>query len=331
MCNSATCNHREDNLDDDLGDLFASAAPARPMTDEEAKAILAMGAQTHRERFPKRAPQAPKVFVEQCGKCRGSGNIYSNVSGRYLGKCFDCDGAGTREFKTSPEARADAATKRAAKKADEAAEKAARIAEATKLWIENHPDEFAWMTSATARGFDFASNMLVALGSYGSLTENQLAAVRRCALKDAQRDADRKEREANAPKIDSAALAKIHASFAKARENLIQRPKMRLDTFLFSLAVGGKNDGAIFVHHLEVRYEMDERRYMGTIAGEKFYGFRCSAEEEARIVAAASDPEAAAIAYGQRVGACSICGQKLTNAASLERMIGPICWSKFFG
>lgn len=327
MCNSATCTH----LDDTLDDLFAAAAVTRPLTDEDAKLILnSVSIGYDDPRFARRAPKASKVFVEQCEACKGSGRFYG-YTGRYVGPCFKCDGKGVREFKTSPEARADAASKRNAKKADAAAEKAARIAEAMAGWVEANPDEFAWMNSAAARGFGFASNMLTALGNYGSLTDNQLAAVRRCALQDAQRDADRKDREANAPKIDSAALAKIHASFAKARENLIQRPKMRLDTFLFSLAVGGKNDGAIYVKHLEDRNEMDERRYMGKIVGEKFYGFRCSAEEEARIVAAASDPEAAAIAYGQRVGACSICGQRLTKEESIQRTIGPICWSKYFG
>lgn len=320
MCNAANCEH----LDDDLGDIFASAPVTRALTDADAALILKAGAKTHAEPLYAKTLAAPKTFVEQCAKCRGSGNIYSYLSGRYLGECFDCGGKGSKEFKSSPEARADAATKRAAKKA-------ARTAEATVAWVAAHPDEFAWMNAAAARGFDFAGSMLTALGNYGSLTENQLAAVRRCAINDAQRDADRADREANAPKIDAAALAKIHASFAQAREKLIQRPKMRLDTFLFSLAVGGKNDGAIYVKHLEETNYDGERRYMGKIVGEKFFGFKCTPAEEAQIIAAASDPEAAAIAYGQRVGACSICGRKLTKAESIERTIGPICFENYFG
>jgi len=39
----------------------------------------------------------------------------------------------------------------------------------------------------------------------------------------------------------------------------------------------------------------------------------------------AVDPEAAAIRYGHEIGACSICGRRLTNRISRELGIGPVC------
>lgn len=323
MCNSATCNH----LDDDLGDIFASAPVTRALTDDAAKVILAAGSQGHENsRFPKRAPQATKLFIEECKDCGGSGRFYS-YTGRYVGPCFHCEGTGKREYKTSPESRAAATQSRNAKKAEEARV----LMEQVEQWKLDNPIEFAWIDAATARGFDFAGSMLTSLAKYGRLTDNQLAAVRRLVIKDEERNAARKAAIADAPQIDATALAKIHASFAQARENLIQRPKMRLDTFLFSLAVGGKNDGAIYVKHLDEMDGEGQKRYMGKIVGNQFFGFKCSPEETARIVAAASDPENSAIAYGQRVGRCSICGLKLTKEESIQRTIGPICFAKYFG
>lgn len=324
MCNAANCEHY---LDDDLGDIFASAPVKRALTDDAAKAILAAGSQGHEtSRFPKKTMAGPKVFIEDCKACNGSGRFYS-YTGRLVGNCFKCEGRGKVEYKTSPESRDAGKAARDAKKAEEGR----LLMEQVAQWAIDNPIEFAWINAATARGFDFAGSMLTALAKYGRLTDNQLAAVRRLVIKDEERDAARKAAIADAPQIDAAALAKIHASFAKARENLIQRPKMRLDTFLFSLAVGGKNDGAIYVKHLEETDYEGQKRYMGKIVGDQFFGFKCSPEETARIVAAASDPENAAIAYGQRVGKCSICGLKLTKEESIQRTIGPICFGKYFG
>lgn len=40
------------------------------------------------------------------------------------------------------------------------------------------------------------------------------------------------------------------------------------------------------------------------------------------------DPKAASILYGHEIGRCGMCGRTLTNAASREAGIGPICASK---
>ena len=42
----------------------------------------------------------------------------------------------------------------------------------------------------------------------------------------------------------------------------------------------------------------------------------------------ALDPKAAAILYGHEIGRCGMCGRKLTNKASREAGIGPVCATK---
>ena len=112
-------------------------------------------------------------------------------------------------------------------------------------------------------------------------------------------------------------------------EHDIKYPKMRLDTFLFSLVRSGQNAGAIYVKTIEKDAD-GERRYLGKIVDGRFVrAYKCSEDEQARIIAAAMDPEAADIAFGRREGACSICARTLTNHESIDRGIGPICAERF--
>jgi len=50
-------------------------------------------------------------FAETCPKCRGTGR-FIGYTGRPLGECFACKGAGKRTFRTSPEARPPPASAR---------------------------------------------------------------------------------------------------------------------------------------------------------------------------------------------------------------------------
>jgi hypothetical protein len=113
----------------------------------------------------------------------------------------------------------------------------------------------------------------------------------------------------------------IEVAFASAQDKGIKRPKLRLDTFTFSLApLSGKNVGSLYVK------EGDE--YLGKINAGQFHPVRsCDDATKARIVAAAADPHAAAKAYGMRTGSCSCCGRELTDP---NLGIGPICASKYF-
>lgn len=298
MCGN--CNDPFHGLDDDLDDVFG----AGPMSAEDIEAGKRLA-----------AAEAARVHTERCPNCRGTGNWRPGYP------CFKCKGSGKLTFKTDAATRAKAASKRA-EKADE---KRIRLQADRKAWIEANADDFAWM-NAKQESFDFARSMYDALMQYGSLTERQHATVTRLRLADAERAAARKAeaaaREANAPTVD---VALIEKAFAAAQANGIKRPRMVLDGIKFSLAPAhGRNAGALYV----VRRSDDQ--YLGKIMGGRFSRVReCTVEQEAEIVRIASNPHAEAIAYGQRTGVCCICGRELTNHASIDAGIGPICAEKY--
>lgn len=298
MCNQPNCNH--DDLNDDLSDL-GGFAPV-----EFAKAALSNATSL-------------RTFETQCPSCRGSGTFRS-YTGRVVGDCFKCKGQGVIRTKTDPKVleanRAKAAEKRAAE--------ARRVAEQAAAWKLEHADEFVCLTKAASRGFEFAQSMLEAVGKYGRLTERQFAAVssmvEKSKAREAQWAAERAEREANKADVQ---IEHIAEAFAAAKASRLKWPKLRLDTFVFSLASeSGRNAGAIYV-------KQDET-YLGKIDGGKFTRSRdCDADTEARIIAACADPAAAATAYGKATGQCSCCGRELTNEESIALGIGPICKERF--
>jgi hypothetical protein len=127
------------------------------------------------------------------------------------------------------------------------------------------------------------------------------------------------------PRADGASIdvSKIAVAFAAAFGNGIKRPKLRLGSFHFSRAPDtGKNAGSIYVKEGE--------QYLGKVSEGQFFPIReCGDERKADVIAIASDPSAAAKAYGMRTGSCSCCGRELTNKESIDLGIGPICAEKF--
>lgn len=225
-----------------------------------------------------------------------------------------CKGKGKLTFKTSPE-------QRRREREGRARREAAQLEE----WISSHQQEWQWITSR-ADSFDFAGSMREAVMKYHRLTDNQLAAVRRCAARDHERAerfaAERVEREKNAVTVD---ISKVQTALNTAYGNKVRWPKLRLATYIFTRAGDdNRNPGSVYVTR------KDDKLYLGKITDGKFIRSRdCTAEQEAEIVEAASNPEAAAKAYGQRFGACSICGRELTVNESIDRAMGPICAKKY--
>lgn len=260
---------------------------------------------------PNSAPAAP-VFRQLCGKCNGKGSVVFGYTYRHTGECFACKGKGFFEFRTSPEQRAKARAAAHARKERAQQENTARADE----WRAAHPIESEWLERAAARGFDFAASLSDALVKFGHLTEGQLAAVRKCIARDDERKAEQAQRAATAPAVSVAA---IEAAFDNAKAAGIKRPKLRLDSFVFSPAsAASANAGAVYVKQGET--------YLGKVLGGKLFASRdCDNETRDRIVAVASDPQAAAIAYGKKFGKCSVCARELSDPASIERGIGPIC------
>lgn len=258
-------------------------------------------------------------FEQNCPKCTGSGMYYG--ASRYGMQCFTCKGKGKLSFKTSPATRAKAkasAQRRAVAKAD---------AQATKVaeWKAANPAETAWMESSAPR-FEFAKAMLDALNKYGHLTEKQMATVQRLTVQSAERQAQyQAERQAKAETAPEVSVEAIEVAFQTAKGSGIKFPKLRLDGFVFSPAgAHSKNAGAVYIKNKE------DGVYLGKVMGGKLFTSRdCTAEAKDRIVAVATDPKQAAIAYGQRFGSCAVCGRELSDKDSVDRGIGPVCAERY--
>jgi hypothetical protein len=291
---------------DDLEDAAAWA-------DAPSENIVPFGTRVGAEDLT--AMPAGPQFKERCAKCGGSGRW------GYRGdrQCFACQGAGFRVFRTSGQ---DRARGRAAAQT-QAAKRRVDLGAAAEAWHAANPAESAWMRSRAPR-FDFAASMVEAVARYGALTAGQMAAVQKLAARDAERDAERAaeriEREAAAPAVT---VARLVEAFDTARSSGLKRLRLRLAGFVFSPAPDhGRNAGAIYVKAGDT--------YLGKIAEGRFQRvFACTAADEALVVEACADPEAAAVAYGMRTGSCSCCGKELTNAESIARGIGPICAGKW--
>ncbi len=196
----------------------------------------------------------------------------------------------------------------------------AGAAPAPKSWDEQYPAEYGWLVAKAPKS-GFAASLLSGLKRYGSLTPKQLEAVQRIVREDAERAA--------APKPAGVAIdvSKIATALQTARQHILY-PKLRLAGFIFSLAgANSVNAGAVYV-------KSDSDVYLGKIvtadSGPRFFKSRdCTPEVEAQVIAAAADPEAAAVAYGKAYGICACCGRTLTNPESIARGIGPICADRF--
>lgn len=280
---------------DSLDDLLDPTAPRRVVT--VAAPVL---------------PAAPAG--EPCPKCGGSG-VFRGYSGNSAGRCFKCKGSGRLHFKTPAPVRAQAR-----------ASNAARHVVAVETWQGAHAAEWSWMQAAAGRGFNFAVAMQQAVIKYARLTDNQLAAIRRCMLRDAERDAQRNaERAAREEAAQVIDMTKITEAFRRAA-SILKFPRLRVAGILFSLPRAGspaRANGVVYARS-------EDRVYLGKISGGRFIRSRdCTDEQERAVLAAAVDPQEAAIRYGRLSGNCACCGRLLTAEDSLGRGIGPICAENF--
>jgi len=308
------------DLNDDLSDLLGGE-PVSPISMKQPPASY--------------APIEKTVFSEGCPKCRGTGQFVS-YSGRVLGPCFACKGAGKNTYATSPEARAKSRERAAVKRV----EKGQQIMADAKAFIEAHPAEIEWLVKAGARNiekggtFTFPQDVLTKLHEYGSLTDGQLAAVQKLMERDKQRTAEREaakaEREASAPVVAAAGVDHLKAAFdkaaaytaAKAKGLTVRRPKITVGEITISPAgATSRNPGALYAKSGET--------YLGKIADGKFHrSYECTDAQRDAVVAFVTNPADAAKVYGQETGVCCVCNATLRSEWRL-RGIGPICAEKF--
>jgi len=294
----------DDSLDDFFGDfglqVETNAAPKAADLPLVSKAIAPM-------------------YSEKCPGCRGTGR-FTSYSGRVTGSCFKCKGTGTLVFKMSPEKRQAGRQYAANRKEKQMAE----VRSSVDTFAAQYPAEMQWLQANSAN--TFAHSLSEQLNKKGTLSEKQVAAITSAIARDADRKvkfaAEKAAREEAAPVVS---IEAIEQSFNHAREKGIKRPKLRLDTFKFSLAPEtGRNAGSIYV------VDKDADQYLGRVTNGKFFRVReCNDQQEARILEVCADPKAAAVAYGKRYGSCSCCGRELTNGASIDLGIGPICAEKY--
>lgn len=261
---------------------------------------------------PVRAPAdyQPRSFDEVCAKCRGTGQTR-------WGRCFRCEGAGKRSFKTSPEARAK-------NRQTSQHRRAAVPANNWEAFVARHPEIAQWIDSAPQ--FGFAVAMRAAVERWGSLTDNQLAGCRR-ALEGRVRATQARAERATA--VDTAGVDRLKTAFDKAiafsraKGRNLRQPRITIGSIVISPAgETSKNPGAIYVK--------SHGDYLGKIMDGRFFPVSaCTPEQQDRVLAFIADPKAAAEAYGIETGTCCICNATLTNKESIERGIGPICAEKF--
>jgi len=278
------------DMADDLE--FGAPTPARPME------------QIAQQRFA--AAPAATPYKQACVKCGGTG-IFRSYTGRSLGNCFVCQGAGFKEFKTSPEQRARATEQRAARQERAKLDNVAAFA-------AEHPAAYEWMVAQAPR-FEFAASMLESLKKWGALTGNQLDAIDRCIERDAQRAAQRAAQAAAAPAVPDMhkfwEVLQRHAKFYAGKLTISRRNQDQLCWIKHDDAekVIGKIDNGTLT--LWNRPGVD----MGAVR-----------EQLAEFEGA---PLQAAMRWGKLAGRCCSCGRDLTDPASIEAGIGPICAGKF--
>lgn len=203
-----------------------------------------------------------------------------------------------------------------------------KLAEAAQAWQEAHPQEWAYMQARRDKGHGYYSYLCGIVLRFGSIFDSKLEGVRQDMRRDAERAAPA---QAPAPVARPVVnLEPVEAAFAKAKAAGIQWPKLRMGGFVFSPAgENSANAGAIYIKTRQPSGDLPGV-YMGKVLGGKLFTSReCDKDAEAEILAIAADPKAAAVAYGKKFGKCSVCNRDLTDAASVEAGIGPICAARY--
>ena len=243
-----------------------------------------------------KANQPRKTYP--CGQCAGTGIWRGGYVNPTSGKCHACRGKGY--FLTSPRQRERAKAKRAEKK--------------IQAQKENMSLDIYKRVADDASWNSFCASLMQQHYEHKAWSDKQVSSVR---LMFDKIDEKRRVREERAIEVD---MSGIVALFDKARENGYKRPKYRAEGLQISLApVHGANAGSLYV-------KTEDGDYLGKISNGRWLGQEIAQESLLKIQ---ENPLEAAIRYGQRTGCCACCGRKLTNHASIELGIGPICKDKW--
>jgi hypothetical protein len=277
-----------------------------------------------------------KEYVEKCTACNGTGRFHS-YTGRVVGECFKCNGAGKRSFKTSPEARAKAKKRTAQKKAAEQEAKISAFADWHFALTDEQRAASGWLIDVT-RYVPFWMNNEVAQSLIDQFRNSkpwsgkQLEMVMRWHQKAVERQTAKAEQKARelTPCAVSEKFVELFGLFANAKAAQKAKPILRAEGLRISEAKeGSRNEGCLYVTDAEGHWE--DRTYLGKItpSGEFVRSKACTNDQAAAVESVALNPLEAALNHGRVTGQCSCCGRELTNHKSVEDGIGPICRDKW--
>ena len=194
------------------------------------------------------------------------------------------------------------------------------------------------------RAKSFAASLLEGVFRYGSLTENQLAAARRCIARDNDRLATNNASLVTNPPTGAVTTytpptptpvieidgSRINLAFTAASAAGLTKPRLRYGDLLLSLAgSASRNPGNVYVKF--------EGTYIGRLDGTRFVPGRewpTLTEEQRKATtenlrSIAHDPVAAARNHGHSTGNCSACGRFLSDPVSVAQGVGPICFENY--
>lgn len=249
-----------------------------------------------------------------CPQCAGTGKWSGGVNRHGNSDCLSCRGKGY--FTTSPRKRQASAEHRAQKKSD--------AAEALRRSIKDFSEEHPAMFEDLMKGrTEFTASLRDQLLARGRLSESQIGAWQRGYVKLQAIIAARSA--ATDAKGGEADLSRIREMFNAALESGHKKPVYRAEGLKITLAgQSSRNAGCLYV------VEIADDAYQGKVDGVTFKAVReTKSDVLARLQAIAANPLEAAVRYGRQTGTCSCCGRELTNKASIEAGIGPICAQKW--
>lgn len=258
------------------------------------------------------SPKTGVSYVEACAQCGGSG-LWHGAFSSYGRRCFACNGTGKISFRTSPEARAKARQKAADTKLRVEQDRQSAINAKLQAWIEANADVNEWL-EANAQRFEFAGSLHDSLRRWGSLTEGQMAAARRCMERAEARKAEHAAQQAHPQNNALKALWEVlqrHNRFYAGEMTMSRRP----------------NDQLVWIKHRDAE-KVIGKLDNGVLTLWNRPGVDLNAVR-AQLQQFEANPLAEAQRLGKLTGRCCSCGRELTDPASIEAGIGPICAAKF--
>ena len=290
-------------------------------------------------------------FVEDCPKCRGTGNWRPGY------KCFKCKGTGKLQFKTSPAARA-ASRKSAQARKRKVAE---QNLEAGLASLDE--DVRDWLKAGVDKGNQFAVSLTAGLIKYGSLTDGQINGVRKAIARDCDTQAGVEEwaenHEAEYEWLKSEdkvgnefagsllGALKRYGSLTEGQLNAVRRNLDKVKDFAPSDLDISSLKGYYAVPDGDTRLKLCVRkpgknsRYHGWtfVDDGSAYGQRTTYGKQApegtyqgkvqdALRAILENPLEAQKAYGHLTGVCGRCGRILEDEESVAAGIGPVCATK---